>query len=93
LAWPAVAADVTAERLINADREPQNWLMNHRTYDAQRYSPLGRPISRQSRPMGALTVLINDLARADSVNDLGKVANVGGGWSSGTTRSASNPFD
>ncbi len=38
----AAAAEVTAERLINADREPQNWLMNHRTYDAQRYSPLDR---------------------------------------------------
>jgi alcohol dehydrogenase (cytochrome c) len=40
LAWPAVAADVTADRLANADREPGNWLMNHRTYDSQRYSPL-----------------------------------------------------
>jgi alcohol dehydrogenase (cytochrome c) len=39
---PAFAAEVTPERLINADREPQNWLMNHRTYDAQRYSPLDR---------------------------------------------------
>ena len=37
---PAIAADVTAERLANP--EPQNWLMNHRTYDAQRYSPLDR---------------------------------------------------
>ncbi len=36
------AAEVTFERLVNADREPQNWLMNHRTYDAQRYSPLAR---------------------------------------------------
>ena len=27
-ASPAIAADVTPERLINADREPQNWLMN-----------------------------------------------------------------
>jgi alcohol dehydrogenase (cytochrome c) len=41
-AAPAVAADVTPERLANADREPQNWLMNHRTYDAQRYSPLDK---------------------------------------------------
>jgi alcohol dehydrogenase (cytochrome c) len=41
-AGPAAAAEVTAERLVNADREPQNWLMNHRTYDAQRYSPLDR---------------------------------------------------
>jgi alcohol dehydrogenase (cytochrome c) len=33
-AWPALAAEVTPERLANADKEPQNWLMNHRTYDA-----------------------------------------------------------
>ncbi|HEY7298495.1 MAG TPA: PQQ-binding-like beta-propeller repeat protein [Xanthobacteraceae bacterium] len=39
-AWPAWAADVTPDRLINADKEPQNWLMNHRTYDGQRYSTL-----------------------------------------------------
>jgi alcohol dehydrogenase (cytochrome c) len=39
-AWPAAAADVTPDRLINADKEPQNWLMNHRTYDGQRFSPL-----------------------------------------------------
>jgi alcohol dehydrogenase (cytochrome c) len=38
----AIAADVTADRLANADKEPGNWLMNHRTYDAQRYSPLGQ---------------------------------------------------
>ncbi len=36
----AFAADVTPDRLVNADKEPGNWLMNHRTYDAQRYSPL-----------------------------------------------------
>jgi alcohol dehydrogenase (cytochrome c) len=37
-AWPVLAADVTPERLLNP--EPQNWLMNHRTYDGQRFSPL-----------------------------------------------------
>jgi alcohol dehydrogenase (cytochrome c) len=42
LAGPASAGEVTFERLVSADREPQNWLMNHRTYDAQRYSPLAR---------------------------------------------------
>src|SRR5262252_7926049 len=47
LAWPAMAADVTPERLLNPDKEPQNWLMNHRTYDGQRYSPLAR-ISRDN---------------------------------------------
>ena len=39
-AWPALAADVTPQRLVNP--EPQNWLMNHRTYDGQRFSPLER---------------------------------------------------
>ncbi len=39
-ALPVVAAEVTPERLINANKEPHNWLMNHRTYDAQRFSPL-----------------------------------------------------
>src|SRR5438477_990870 len=34
----APAADVTFERLANP--EPQNWLMNHRDYGSQRYSPL-----------------------------------------------------
>src|ERR1700723_1731355 len=47
LAWPAMAAEVTPDRLVNADKEPQNWLMNHRTYDGQRYSPLAR-ISRDN---------------------------------------------
>jgi alcohol dehydrogenase (cytochrome c) len=42
IALPALAADVTQERLLNADKEPHNWLMNHRTYDGQRYSPLER---------------------------------------------------
>jgi alcohol dehydrogenase (cytochrome c) len=40
VASPALAADVTPERLLNPDKEPQNWLMNHRTYDGQRFSPL-----------------------------------------------------
>ena len=34
----AAAADVTYERLVKP--EPQNWLMNHHDYSAQRYSPL-----------------------------------------------------
>src|SRR6202051_3840522 len=38
----AFAADVTPDRLLNPNREPQNWLMNHRSYDGQRFSPLDR---------------------------------------------------
>src|SRR6202795_1433466 len=41
-AIPTRAAEVTSDRLVNADKEPQNWLMNHRTYDAQRFSPLDK---------------------------------------------------
>src|SRR5499426_3636770 len=36
----ARAADVTFERLSNPDKEPQNWLMNHHDFGAQRFSPL-----------------------------------------------------
>jgi hypothetical protein len=35
------------QTLINADKEPHNWLMNHRTYDAQRYSPQEQQGQRQ----------------------------------------------
>jgi alcohol dehydrogenase (cytochrome c)/quinohemoprotein ethanol dehydrogenase len=36
---PEVAA-VTADRIIHADDEPDNWLSHGRTYDEQRFSPL-----------------------------------------------------
>src|SRR5262245_3378552 len=35
---PVRAADVTYERLVNP--EPHNWLMNHRDFASQRFSPL-----------------------------------------------------
>src|SRR5579863_10418742 len=47
VASPVLAAEVTPQRLVNADKEPQNWLMNHRTYDGQRFSPLDQ-INRTS---------------------------------------------
>ncbi len=42
MAGAAAAAPkpVTTERIIAADREPQNWLAHGRTYGEQRYSPL-----------------------------------------------------
>ena len=40
LSSPLTAAEVTFERLKNAESEPGNWLTNHKTYDAQRFSPL-----------------------------------------------------
>ena len=40
LSSPLAAAEVTFDRLKNAESEPGNWLTNHKTYDAKRYSPL-----------------------------------------------------
>lgn len=39
-AFPALGADVTSDRLLNAPAEPQNWLMVHRDYNNSRHSPL-----------------------------------------------------
>jgi len=36
----AMAGDVTSTRLMNADKEPQNWLMVNKDYDSHRYSTL-----------------------------------------------------
>src|SRR6202040_1717944 len=40
IAMPALAADVTYERLLNAPNEPENWLMVHRDYNNSRHSAL-----------------------------------------------------
>jgi alcohol dehydrogenase (cytochrome c) len=37
---PPVVQAVTAQRLVNARAEPQNWLTYHGAYDGQRFSPL-----------------------------------------------------
>src|ERR1700728_3266989 len=38
----AVAADVTPQRLMNPDKEPQNWLMVNKDYASHRYSELNQ---------------------------------------------------
>src|SRR5246127_5392023 len=37
---PARAADMSFERALNADREPQNWLLHHQNYQGHRFSRL-----------------------------------------------------
>src|SRR5438128_7861214 len=37
---PASAADMTFERALNADKEPQNWLLHHGNYQGHRFSAL-----------------------------------------------------
>ncbi|MGH6739417.1 MAG: hypothetical protein ACREDY_10385, partial [Bradyrhizobium sp.] len=36
----ARAADMTFERALNADKEPQNWLLHHGNYQGHRFSEL-----------------------------------------------------
>ena len=55
----ALAADVTSERLENAEKEPHNWLTYGGTYKAWRYSPLdqiNRGNVRKLAPVWALQV-------------------------------------
>jgi hypothetical protein len=66
-AVPSKAAEVTSDRLVNADKEPGNWLMNHRTYDAQRYSPLDK-INKTTRSCYAGS-LDGGLARIESIGE------------------------
>src|SRR5689334_21673787 len=40
LAASSASAQVTSERLVNASREPQQWLMYSGAYDGSRFSPL-----------------------------------------------------
>ncbi len=37
---PASAADMTFERALNVDKEPQNWLLHHGNYQGHRFSRL-----------------------------------------------------
>ena len=37
---PVRAADMTIERALNADKEPQNWLLHHGNYQGHRFSAL-----------------------------------------------------
>src|SRR6202142_3319340 len=37
---PLRAADMSFERALNADQEPQNWLLHHKNYQGHRFSQL-----------------------------------------------------
>jgi alcohol dehydrogenase (cytochrome c) len=40
VAGPALAADVTMDRLVNAGKEPQNWLMQNQSFEGWNWSAL-----------------------------------------------------
>jgi alcohol dehydrogenase (cytochrome c) len=37
---PAAAADMTTERAVNPQREPQDWILHHGNYQGHRFSAL-----------------------------------------------------
>jgi quinohemoprotein ethanol dehydrogenase len=49
---PATPARVNAQRLLQADREPNNWMTHGRTYSEQRYSPLGKITDKNVGQLG-----------------------------------------
>src|ERR1700730_13659571 len=63
---PARAADVTYERLLNP--EPQNWLMHHHDFNAQRYSPLDQINRSNAKNLKvAFAVALGGKTAADSL--------------------------
>ena len=48
----AGAAPITGERILAADKEPQNWLAHGRTYGEQRFSPLTQVNDRNVAQLG-----------------------------------------
>jgi quinohemoprotein ethanol dehydrogenase len=44
-------ANVDGQRIINADREPSNWMSHGRTYDEQRFSPLTQITERNIKDL------------------------------------------
>ena len=49
---PPAPARVTAQRLVQADREPGNWMATGRTYSEQRFSPLDKINERNVAQLG-----------------------------------------
>src|SRR5712691_5854784 len=63
---PAIAADVTPQRLVNASDEPQNWLMIHHDYDNSRHSSLRRSTATPSKILNSNTQSPSAAARPEA---------------------------
>jgi len=63
-------ADVNAERIINADSEPGNWLSHGRTYDEQRFSPLDQVNADNASRLGLAWYVDLDTHRGQEATPL-----------------------
>jgi len=64
------AADVDTDRIINADREPGNWMSYGRTYSEQRYSPLTQINDRNVGDLGIAWYLDLDTHRGQEATPI-----------------------
>ena len=64
LASAALGAQVTPDRLLHADREPQNWLSYSGNYAGHRYSPLSQ-INRTQRQEPPAEVVLPSALREE----------------------------
>lgn len=64
----AAQIPVTDERLLNADRYPNDWLTNHRTYNGWRYSPLSQiNTSNVNRLVAKWTLSLGELSEQQAI--------------------------
>jgi quinohemoprotein ethanol dehydrogenase len=63
-------ADVDATRLINADREPANWMSHGRTYGEQRFSPLRQINADNAKHLGLTWFVDMDTAKGQESTPL-----------------------
>ena len=63
-------ARVDAERILNADHEPGNWLSHGRTYNEQRFSPLDQVTDRNVRQLGLAWYFDLDTRRGQEATPL-----------------------
>jgi len=63
-------ARIDAERLVNADKEPGNWLSHGRTYNEQRFSPLNQITDQNVRQLGLAWYFDLDTRRGQEATPL-----------------------
>src|SRR5271163_4308501 len=69
-AAPVAAAQVDAARLVNADKDPGNWMVYGRTYSEQRFSPLTKINADNAKDLGLAWYYDLDTARGQEATPI-----------------------
>ena len=62
--------NITEERIINADSEPENWMSHGRTYDEKRFSPLNQINSENVSELGLAWKFTTDTNRGHEASPI-----------------------